>query len=607
MRNDDRGAGRGNRFFSALGVIVLAVLLGVLAYVVLLLATAEPKQRAAETLPGQPGSAAAVPADTGGNTELTVPPDVTDPGPEPTPEPTPTPLLAFDPYHTEETDPDLYVIREGYQRTAVQVDGVTLAEDEPYQAEEPIDFGYGGDYTDVDGIITFRGNNFRDSASYGYANMTQYKFGDAWSFDTGTFTYDGETWSGSGWVGQPLIVKWPKETKAIMNMYNWAKADDELVEVIYATMDGNIYFLDLATGQKTRDALNVGFPFKGAGALDPRGYPIMYVGAGYDGPKGYARAFVISLIDFEILHTFGHTDVEANGGFTLRGNLSYFDGSALVDAETDQLIYPGENGIIYIIKLNTQYDQAAGTLTMDPKTVKWHYYGTNTSIMGGYWVGMEDSPIIWRGHLIIADNGGRLMCIDLNTLELDWVQNILDDSNATPVLSIEDGHPYIYVSTSFHYGWRSYTTAPIPVFKIDAENGEIVWQTEYTCYTEKGVSGGVQSSVALGKGDLEGYIYVTVAKSDTNNNGLLVCLDRKTGEEVWRHKAYYTWSSPVLVYKQVRHEYVPAGRPDGGGAGHLQPRRRRRGQPGGVQGHTGDRHPELQDLGRKADVKLFSD
>jgi hypothetical protein len=27
-----------------------------------------------------------------------------------------------------------------------------------------------------------------------------------------------------------------------------------------------------------------------------------------------------------------------------------------VDTETDTLIYPGENGILYLIKLNTQYD-----------------------------------------------------------------------------------------------------------------------------------------------------------------------------------------------------------------------------------------------------------
>ena len=63
------------------------------------------------------------------------------------------------------------------------------------------------------------------------------------------------------------MMKWPKEVKAHMNMTEKAKADDELVEVIYACMDGYVYFLDLRTGEKTRDPLYLGYTFKGAGAL----------------------------------------------------------------------------------------------------------------------------------------------------------------------------------------------------------------------------------------------------------------------------------------------------------------------------------------------------
>ena len=82
----------------------------------------------------------------------------------------------------------------------------------------------------------------------------------------------------------------------------------------------------------------------------------------------------------------------------------------------------------------------------------------------------------------------------MNKLELVWVQDILDDSNCTPVLCVEDGHPYLYISTSFHYGWRSYTTANVPIWKIDAENGEIVAAMidgEATVKTFKRVDGDV--------------------------------------------------------------------------------------------------------------------
>ena len=178
--------------------------------------------------------------------------------------------------------------------------------------------------------------------------MKKNKLTSLWSTKTSSITYNGATWSGSGWTGQPLMMKWPKEVKKAMNMYDWAKEKDDLVEVIYACMDGYVYFLDLETGEATRDTLNLGFTFKGSGALDPRGYPILYVGAGYDSNQGTARVFVVNLLDGSVMYTFGNNDP-----FSLRGALSYFDSSPLVDAQTDTLIYPGENGILYLIKLNT--------------------------------------------------------------------------------------------------------------------------------------------------------------------------------------------------------------------------------------------------------------
>ncbi len=34
-----------------------------------------------------------------------------------------------------------------------------------YEREDPISFGSGKDYTDLEGIITFRGNNYRSGAN----------------------------------------------------------------------------------------------------------------------------------------------------------------------------------------------------------------------------------------------------------------------------------------------------------------------------------------------------------------------------------------------------------------------------------------------------------
>ncbi len=445
----------------------------------------------------------------------------------------------FSPYCVAETKPSKLIAETG-----ICVNETELTDESLYRPSQVISFGTGSKYFAGEGVISFRGNNFRDDPTYGLAEMKKNTMTPVWSVSTGSLSYEGAYWSGSGWTGQPMITKWPKQVREKMNLYDWAKEKEELVEVIYACMDGKVYFLDMETGEATRDVLELGFTFKGAGSLDPRGYPIMYVGAGYDSYQGTAHVFVINLLDCSVMYEFG-----ANDSFSLRGSLSYFDASALVDAETDTLIYPGENGILYLIKLNTDYNLEAGKLTIAPDpVVKWHYYGTRSSV-SSYWVGMETSPAIYKNYLFTSDNGGNLMCMDLNTLQLVWVQDILDDSNSTPVLSIEDGKLYLYVSTSFRLGWRSSTSATVPIWKIDAQTGEIIWQKDYECYSDEGVSGGVQSTIACGKNELSDYIYVTVSKTgDSYGDGMLVCLNKKTGTVVWEHESAYAWSSPVCVY-----------------------------------------------------------
>ncbi len=445
----------------------------------------------------------------------------------------------FEPHAVSSTDPDNMIAF-----TELELNGslISSADLTPWYE---MNFGAGDTYTDVEGIVSFRGDNFRNSPAYGTASIDNHTMESVWYQQTGALSYNGSTWTGSGWTGQPLMQKWPRRMKQNMNMYDWAKEDDDLVEVIYACMDGYIYFLDLRTGQQTRDSLYLGYTFKGSGALDPRGYPLLYVGAGYDSTLGRARVFVINLLDGSTMYTFGDSD-----SFSLRGALSYFDSSALVDAESDTLIYPGENGIIYLIHLNTVYNEAAGTVSINPdQTLKWRYNGIRTSSYS-YWLGMEDSCAVYKGYLYVADNGGHLMCLNLNTMELVWVQDILDDSNSTPVLSEENGHLYLYVSTSFRLGWRSSSIAVVPIWKIDAETGEIIWQKDYDCYSQDGVSGGVQSTIAVGQNGLAGNVYVTVSMVGDAYHGFLACLDTETGEEKWTHSSAYAWSSPVCVYDE---------------------------------------------------------
>lgn len=468
------------------------------------------------------------------------------PTPTPTPEPTPTPvgLPDFKPHSVDGTEPERLI-----SSTAIMVDGEVVEE---YESDYEINFDLPERYTELEGIVTFRGDNFRSGAAYGTASVSSKTLTKVWSKSTsGLSDTDGTYWSGSGWTGQPLIVKWPEATrKNISAMYDWAREKEGLVEVIYATLDGHVYFYELTSGEYTRDPLNLGFNYKGAGALDPRGYPILYVGSGVDSVNGRSRVKVVNLIDNSVMFEFGHNETFANRGWHM------FDSSPLVSAETDQLIYPGENGILYIIHLNTKYNEQTGELSVDPDNiVKWKYNGVRSG--SRYWLGVESSAAIINNYIFLADNGGNLMCLDLNTLELVWVQDVLDDTNCSPVVDVEDGHPYIYISTSFHYGWRSYSTAAIPIFKIDAETGEIVWRTDYTCYTVQDLSGGVQGTIAVGKNKLSDMIFVPIARTPGASSGTLAALKKDTGEVVWeKETSMYSWSSPVDFYDADGNGYL---------------------------------------------------
>ena len=398
-------------------------------------------------------------------------------------------------------------------------------------------------YSTLPGIITFRGDNYRTGAAYGLAEITDQTFTQVWERQISSISKPSGSgaWTGAGWTGQPLIVQWDAETRQIMNLYPEKKAKDGLVEVIYATLDGNIYFYDLEDGTYTRDPMRLGMAFKGSGALDPRGYPIMYVGSGDKTKEGKVpRMYIINLIDCTVMFERGNSEP-----FTKRSWIA-FDSSPLVDVNTDTLIWPGETGLLYTFKLNTEYDKKAGTLTVAPEAPVMNRYTTNT----GNTIGFESSSIIVENYIYIADNGGMLFCVDLNTMELKWSQFVYDDTNATPCFEWgEDGNGYIYTASSMEFN-----EGTVYICKINASTGEFVWKKTYEdVYFDESVSGGVLSSPVLGKPgtELQDVVIYSVSRTPGYSNGVLVALSKETGDIVWEKSLNnYAWSSPVAVYNE---------------------------------------------------------
>ena len=465
------------------------------------------------------------------------------PAPAPTPVPTQTPVPTEPPvpHAVAGTAPEDF----GYV-TELAV-GENAVPD--YVRETPILFGTGGDYAALPGVLTLRGSNYRENAAYGTVSELTGQFRTLWSTSTGTLNKSSSgSWTGSGWTGQCLMVQWPAATRKIMNLYGEFKEKDGWVEVIYATMDGNVYFLDLETGKPTREKLKIGIPFKGAGALDPRGIPVLYLGTGdtYSEKSRRGRAMAYSLIDFTRLWEVG----VAKDGFALR-NWTAYDSSVLVDAAADTALIPGENGIFYTLKMNTVYDEAAGRLSMSPDPVVKQRYDSPRLAPdrdNKYFYGYESSAATWRNYAYLCDNGGYMRCIDLNTMKTVWVQDLLDDVNSTPALEEGANGVFLYVGNTVDRTMkRQKGTASF--FKINAVTGEIVWKYDHEVTTTEHITGGCMSSAVLGKNALEGLIYTSFSSTSGDTAGEVFCFDAATGRVVWsRALSSYTWSSPIALY-----------------------------------------------------------
>lgn len=422
---------------------------------------------------------------------------------------------------------------------------------------EPRDIAFEQPYTNLEGVVTFRGDHHRSSAAYGRADIRLKKFdGRMWSCRTGRLKKTngrGKYWTGSGWTGQPILIRWDAETRNIMNLYKDKKNKADLVEVIYPTMDGNVYFLDMQDGTPTRDTISLGMPIKGTGSLHPGGLPIFIAGAGDSMGTKCARSFILDLVRGEIACELGYDDA-----YALRedhNRFHGFDSSPLFDIKNDLVLQPSENGIIYTTRLNSKLED--GNLTLNPEIVSRLRYTNDRFGNENFWMGMESSAVMYKHYMYIADNGGNLLCFDVRTMDLIWTADLQDDSNASPVLEEEDGNASIYISTSLHFTKDNTGWGDIPIWKINACTGEKIWETSYRCATMAGVSGGVQATALLGKESLSDLVFFAIARTGGFNRGRLVALSKATGTEVWAVKlSHYPWASPLGVYDTEGNGYI---------------------------------------------------
>ncbi|MCL2407188.1 MAG: PQQ-binding-like beta-propeller repeat protein [Defluviitaleaceae bacterium] len=439
-----------------------------------------------------------------------------------------TPYELFRPHPLPETDPRTFP-RFSFRNHICD-----------YMTLYPIHFGMPSNYTNVVGIPTFRGNNFRNNAAWGRVNIVEERLEIRYEIRVGSRG----RWTGIGWTGQPAIVMWDYEMQNIMNIHPHMRNRDGLVEVIQGAMDGFVYFFELFTGIETRPRINFGDVIKGAVTVDPRGYPLLYIGQGDMVSTNRFGFFIFSLIDGTELYFLNGRDYFAPRSW------GAFDANPLIDVHNDRMIVAGENGMIYSMHLHTAFDRAAGTISVSP-TVSWYRH------TGSRRLGTENSPAAFGRFLFFADNAGWIQCLDLHTLEPVWIFDALDDTDSSLVLEWEEENDRLVIFTATQVDLR-HRAANAYIRKLDAATGEVLWQQEIRCAYNTAVNGGVTATPVVGKYDISHLVIHSVARTlGRASSGTVIAFCKQTGDIVWEFaKTGFGWSSPVAVYTEDGTSYI---------------------------------------------------
>ena len=408
-----------------------------------------------------------------------------------------------------------------------------------YNRDGETAFPEDGSYSAIEGVTTFRGGNLRQNAAYGTAALKEKRFKALWKNSIGAIDSGYAEWTGVGWTGQPAMVRWPASLRTVMNLKPEYKGKENLIEVIYATLDGNIYFLDGDTGEYTREPIHLGFPIKGSVSVDPRGYPLLYVGQGIskaDGVTGKIGWRVYSLLDQRELFFLDGEDKLA-----YRNHHGAFDGASLVDAATDTVLQGGENGIFYSVKLNTAFDISVPYVSVSPEVTAYRYKSAISSELG-----IENSVAALGRYAWFADNSGLLTCMDLNHMEPVWLMDVGDDTDSTIALEREaDGRLALYTVNQVD---KQGATGICTLCKVDAMTGLPEWFFTVQCESDGTNGGGGFASPAVGAGAYANYIYFNICRTD--EGGMVYCFNKADGRVVWSQATgNASWSSPVLVYR----------------------------------------------------------
>lgn len=369
--------------------------------------------------------------------------------------------------------------------------------------------------TEVDGLLTFRGNptrsfHGRGPVPVGPTRQWEYPAGSSMCglSDPGGGPIE---WCGTGWTGQPAVFERDGRTWAVFGAYDYG-----------------VHFVDADTGAAILPPFYTGDIIKGSVTIDPDGYPIVYTGS----RDNFFRAIAFDRATPTELWALSADAAPAE----FRQWNNDWDGSALVI--DDYLFQGGENSVFHIVKLNRGYD-AQGLVTVNPELVftapGWDQQ--QLADLGDNNVSIENSVAISGNTVYFGNSGGLIQGWDISLLAAGGTPERVfrwwagEDTDASVVV---DDEGFLYVAAEYEKG-RARAQEVGQLVKLDPRvpDDPVVWS-----FFDAVGGGGLWATPAV----LDDVVIAST------NTGRLVGLDRATGQILWEKKFVNPlWSSQVVV------------------------------------------------------------
>lgn len=391
-------------------------------------------------------------------------------------------------------------------------------------------------YGKTSSILTFRRGPLRQGDFKATVDSVPTQMNIDWTIETELEKKDtvyGPWGGGTGWTGQPLYVEWPDSVAAKMKRNDAVTSDFAGNEVIFGSLCGKLYFLNPQTGKLTRQPIDVGNPIKGTASVDPTFNGNIYVGQGVPASRPFG-SLTISLLDNKTIN-FNPEDPKAWRRW------GAYDSSPIRVGQ--YLFRPAENGSLY--------KYAIGTDGI-PKLQATLRYKAN-----GAAPGIESSMAVYSNYGILTDNHGNVLAVNLDNLKPVWHYSLDDDTDASPMLAVEDGVPYAYVGCEIDRLDRGFAKFA----KLNVLTGEKVWEItpdgRRFNIGNKHFDGGYYASPLLGEGDCTDMIFTNRVKNTNGQNGVFMAINRADGKVLYETPLqHYSWSSPAGLLTKDGHMLV---------------------------------------------------